>query len=214
MITPAQGGELPAPFLVGRMAVPAIRRAWARGALAVLNALVAISAALFVVMRSPHVAPSLRQVGDPLPPGAAPCRPIYTEITAPFNAGARGTPLTSCAFVEQVRWTASADHLSTSSSPTQLRAVSPITRKRYEMQCISVPSYVTCTSGEDAIVICPPLGISESGELVTESVFGCLGGRIWPDPYRAIATAGHCASGVRGKYHTDDAILMAIERPA
>jgi hypothetical protein len=118
----------------------------------VLSVLLLVSAALFVVMRSPQVAPSLRQVGDPLPPGAASCRLIYPEITAPFNAGARGTPLTSCAFVEQVRWTASADHLSTSSPPTQLRAVSPISRKPYEMQCVSAGSYLTCTGGEDAVV--------------------------------------------------------------
>jgi hypothetical protein len=118
----------------------------------VLSALLVVSAALFVVMRSPHVAPSLRQVGDPLPPGAASCPQIYGEITAPFNAGAAGTPLTSCVFVEQVRWTAYADHLSTSPPPTQLRVVSPITRKQYEMQCISAGRYVTCTGGEDAVV--------------------------------------------------------------
>ena len=97
-------------------------------------------------------AASLRQVGDPLPPGAASCRQIYTEITTPFDAGARGTPLTSCAFVEQVRRTAKADHLSTSMPPTQVRVVSPITRKQYEMQCISAVTYLTCTGGEDAVV--------------------------------------------------------------
>ena len=120
--------------------------------LAGLNVLLVTSAALFVVMRSPHVAPSLRQVGDPLPPGAASCHPIYNEITTPFNAGARGTPLTSCPFVEQVRRTAYTDHLSTSSPPTQLRVVSPTSRKWYEMQCTSAGSYVTCTGGEDAVV--------------------------------------------------------------
>jgi hypothetical protein len=135
------------------MAVLKFGRTWARGLLAGLNVLLVAAAALFVVMRSPHVAPpSLRQVGDPLPPGAASCRQIYTEITTPFDAGARGTPLTSCAFVEQVRRTAKADHLSISSPPTQLRVVSPTSRKWYEMQCISAGSYVTCTGGEDAVV--------------------------------------------------------------
>jgi hypothetical protein len=134
------------------MAVVRFRRTWATGLLAGLNVLLIASAALFVVMRSPQVAPSLRQVGDPLPPGAASCHQIYPEITAPFNAGARGTPLTSCALVEQVRWTASADHLSASSEPTQLLVVSPITRKQYEMQCISAGRYLTCTGGEDAVV--------------------------------------------------------------
>jgi hypothetical protein len=74
------------------------------------------------------------------------------EITAPFDSGARGTPLTSCAFVEQVRRTAKADNLSTSMPPTQVHVVSPITRKQYEMQCISADKYLTCTGGEDAVV--------------------------------------------------------------
>ena len=112
------------------------------------------SAAVCLVtdMRAPHAASSLPQVGDPLPPGAASCSKIYTELTAPFNAGARGTPITSCDFVEQVRWTAKADHLSLSSPPTKLLTVSPTTRKQYEMQCISAGTYLTCTGGEDAIV--------------------------------------------------------------
>ena len=136
------------------MAVLKFQRTWAIGLLAGLLVVLIASAALFVATRSPqHVAPSaLKQVGDPLPPGAAQCHQIYKEITEPFNAGARGTPLTSCALVEQVRWTAKADHVSTSSPPTQLAVVSPITRKQYEMQCISAGSYLTCTGGEDAVV--------------------------------------------------------------
>jgi hypothetical protein len=144
-----------AKFLwVGRMAAVRFRRTWARGLLIGLNVLVIASAAVCLVtdMRAPHAASSLPQVGDPLPPGAASCRKIYTEITAPFDSGARGTPLTSCAFVEQVRRTAKADNLSTSMPPTQVRVVSPITRKQYEMQCISVVTYLTCTGGEDAVV--------------------------------------------------------------
>jgi hypothetical protein len=134
------------------MAVMRFRRTWATGLLAGLNVLVIASAALFLAVRSPHAASSLQQVGDPLPRGAASCRLIYKEITTPFDTGARGTPLTSCAFVEQVRWTAKADHLSLSSPPTKLLAVSPTTRKQYEMQCISAGSYLTCTGGEDAVV--------------------------------------------------------------
>jgi hypothetical protein len=134
------------------MAAVRFRRTWATGLLAGLNVLVIASAALFLVLRQPHAATSLAQVGDPLPPGAAKCRLIYKEITAPFDTGARGTPLTSCPFVEQVRWTAKADHLSPSSPPTKLLAVSPTTRKPYEMQCISAGNYLTCTGGEDAVV--------------------------------------------------------------
>jgi hypothetical protein len=153
MITPQGGAHWPHCW-VGRMAGLAIRRPWARGILAALNALLLTSAALFLLLAKPstHMTTSLPQVGDPLPPGAAACRPIYTEIKAPFNAGARGTPLTSCAFVEQVRRTAQTAHLSASSPPTQLRVVSPTTRKQYEMQCTSGGRYVTCTGGEDAIV--------------------------------------------------------------
>jgi hypothetical protein len=120
----------------------------------VVNVFAAISAAVLVVTTKPSIAPtlSLAQVGDPLPPGAAACRLIYSEIKEPFNAGARGTPLTSCAFVEQVRRTAHADHYSTSSPSTQLQVVSPVSRKWYEMQCISAERYATCTGGEDAVV--------------------------------------------------------------
>ena len=147
-----QGGVYWPHCWVGRMAVPAIRRTWARGILAALNVLLVLLAALLVVRPSGQIPLSLPQVGNPLPPGAASCRLIYTEITEPFNAGARGTPLTSCPFVEQVRRTAYTEHLSASSPPTQLRVVSPTTRKQYEMQCTSAGSYVTCTGGEDAIV--------------------------------------------------------------
>lgn len=140
------------PFLgVGRMAALGIRRPWARAILALLDALLVASAAVLLVKPSTDMTTLLAQVGG-LPPGAASCHPIYTEIKTPFNAGARGSPLTSCPFVEQVRRTAHTEHLSTSSPPTQLRVVSPTTRKSYEMQCTSAGSYVTCTGGEDAIV--------------------------------------------------------------
>jgi hypothetical protein len=134
------------------MAVPAIRRAWARGILALLNVLLVVLAALFLVKPSTQTPLSLPQVGNPLPPGAAACYRIYTEITTPFNAGARGTPLTSCQFVEQVRRTAYTEHLSASSPPTQLRVISPATRRWFDMQCTSGRDYLTCTGGEDAIV--------------------------------------------------------------
>jgi hypothetical protein len=134
------------------MAVPAIRRAWVRAALAALDVLLVALAALVLAKPSTEIPLSLPQVGNPLPPGAAWCPLIYKEITTPFNAGARGTPLTSCPFVEQVRRTAYTEHLSASAPPTQLRVVSPTTRRQYEMQCTSAGSYVTCTGGEDAIV--------------------------------------------------------------
>jgi hypothetical protein len=134
------------------MAAWTIRGPWVRGILALVNAVVLVWAASLVASPSPGKAATLAQLGDPLPPGAAACGVIYPEITAPFNAGARGTPLTSCPFVEQVRRTAHTDRLSTASPSTQLRVVSPTTRSAYEMQCISAKSYVTCTGGEDAVV--------------------------------------------------------------
>ncbi len=151
MITSMRDGPL-THSKVGRMAAWTSRRPWARGLLALINAVLLVSGALVVVAPSPGKATTLAQVGDPLPAGAAACPVIYPEITAPFNAGARGTPLTSCPFVEQVRRTAYTDHISPSSPPTQLRVVSPTTRSAYEMQCISVKSYVTCIGGEDAVV--------------------------------------------------------------
>jgi hypothetical protein len=130
-----------------------LRRTWVRVLLAVVNVAVVVSAVAWCVARPavPTASP-LSQVGDPLPPGAAKCRVIYQEIKEPFNAAARGTPLTSCPFAEQVRRTAHADGFSVKSPSTRLRVVSPTNRKWYEMQCISAERYATCTGGNDAVV--------------------------------------------------------------
>src|ERR1700736_6618229 len=130
------------------MAALTIRRPWARGILALLIA----SAVLFIGTPSTKKTPSLAQVGDPLPPGAAACQVVYTRIKAPFDAGARGTPLTTCRFVEQVRREAYTQHFTTLSPPTELHVASPTSRKWYAMQCVSEGSYVTCGGGMDAIV--------------------------------------------------------------
>ncbi len=117
------------------------------------NVLVLASAATFLFESRPAPdAPPLPQASGLRLPGAAPCSPVYKQITTPFDAGARGTPLTTCRFVEQVRRAAYTAHLSTSSPPTELPVVSPATRKWYAMQCTPAVSYVTCTGGEDAIV--------------------------------------------------------------
>ena len=55
-----------------------------------LNAILIASAVLFIGTPSTKKTPSLAQVGDPLPPGAAACQVVYTRIKAPFDAGARG----------------------------------------------------------------------------------------------------------------------------
>jgi hypothetical protein len=84
-----------------------------------------------------------------LPVGADECSRIGPDVPGPFNAGARGTPTTSCAFVEQVRKEYSAQG-SPPSGP--LRVVSPATRKWYDLVCLSSGDYVTCTGGAAAVV--------------------------------------------------------------
>ena len=87
-----------------------------------------------------------------LPPGAEPCHHIDTNLPGPFNAGARGTPTTSCAFVEQVRKQYAEQQSSPTSGPVQLRVVSPATFKWYDLACLSSGQYVTCTGGAAAVV--------------------------------------------------------------
>jgi hypothetical protein len=131
-----------------------LRRTWVRVLLAVIDVVVGLVAAWCLARPATQLVHSvpLPQVGPPLPTGAAACRVIYPEIKEPFNAAARGTPLTSCPFAEQVRRAAHADGFSVNSPSRQLRVVSPTNRKWYEMQCISAGRYATCTGGNDAVV--------------------------------------------------------------
>jgi hypothetical protein len=133
---------------VGRVAGVAVRRWWTSGVLAAINLIVIALAALVLLRPAPvPAAMTLPQVGDPLPPGATACLVVvYDNLPGPLNAGARGTPMTTCEFVEQVR------RAYVMSSAGQLTVVSPVTRKPYEMQCTPAGSYVTCTGGQDAIV--------------------------------------------------------------
>lgn len=130
-----------------------LRRTWVRVLLAVIDVAVGLVAAWCLARPATQLVHSvpLPQVGPPLPTGAAACRVIYPEIKEPFNAAARGTPLTSCPFAEQVRRAYSA-RFATSSELTQLGVVSPVSRKQYEMQCVSADHYVTCIGGEDAVI--------------------------------------------------------------
>lgn len=86
-----------------------------------------------------------------LPRGASECTPIKTEVVVPFDAGARGSPATSCAFVEQVRKEYSRQSTPTS-GPTQLKVVSPATAKWYYLACLNSGTYVTCTGGAAAVI--------------------------------------------------------------
>lgn len=99
---------------------------------------------------SPLTSDAEQQVAG-LPPGAAPCERIQTDIVVPFNAGARGTPTTSCGFVEQVRKEYSA-HSAPASGPVQLSVISPATFKTYRLACFDSGTYVTCTGGAAAVI--------------------------------------------------------------
>lgn len=86
-----------------------------------------------------------------LPPGAAACKRVQTDVQKPFNSGARGTPATSCGFVEQVR-KEYAIHSTPSSGPSELDVVSPATFRWYRVACFNSGDYVTCTGGAAAVV--------------------------------------------------------------
>lgn len=134
-----------------------VRRGWVLGGLvAVFVAMAAV--ALLVVGRgapqpatvssTPAVNP-IEQVSG-LPPGATACEPVYTGLTA-YQRGARGTPQTSCAFVEQVRQ-AYDDKRSSSLGTQQMRVASPSTGKWYDLVCSPTGSFVTCTGAVGAVV--------------------------------------------------------------
>ncbi|MCW2526057.1 MAG: serine/threonine protein kinase [Pseudonocardiales bacterium] len=150
------------PRPVDRPPTQTAHRHWWRspaGAGAVVVALAALAVggffgakALVRSRNSPTATPPVTsEVPNYLPPGAVACKKVYTDVHHPFNAGARGTPTTSCPFVEQVRRTYSL--LSSTSAPTdQIHAVSPATEKSYDLACITIGSYVTCTGGAAAVV--------------------------------------------------------------
>jgi hypothetical protein len=101
---------------------------------------------------SPATAPPASDIGDPvplLPPGALTCRSVQTDV-GPFNAGAHGTPVTSCEFVEQVLM-AYSKHTPTP-GPDLLTVLSPATSKSYRLVCLSMGGYATCTGGAAAVV--------------------------------------------------------------
>jgi hypothetical protein len=99
---------------------------------------------------SPSAPGTISQVPD-LPRGAVSCPRLATDIVVPFNAGARGTPTTSCAFVEQVR-RKYAEQSTATSGPAQLSVVSPVTARWYQLACLSSGTYVTCTGASAAVI--------------------------------------------------------------
>lgn len=101
---------------------------------------------------TPKSTPSTTEHMPPyLPPGAARCQRIYPDVPGRFNASARGTPATSCAFAEEARKEYGAQSPQ-SPGPTDLRVLSPATRKWYDLACLSSGDYVTCTGGAAAVI--------------------------------------------------------------
>lgn len=86
-----------------------------------------------------------------LPPGATECPAVYPTIVSPFNAGARGTPMTSCPFVEQVR-RAYSQRPAPLSEPQQMRVASPATGKWYDLVCAPTQKFVTCSGAVVAVI--------------------------------------------------------------
>ncbi len=83
-----------------------------RISLALILTTLLVTSCAFVVTRPGDDGPDTNADSKPaaepkqvpgLPPGATQCDRVLPEEVNPFNAGARGTPMTSCPFVEQVR---------------------------------------------------------------------------------------------------------------
>jgi hypothetical protein len=88
-----------------------------------------------------------------LPRGAVPCNQPPTDDHVWFNAGARGTSVTSCGFVEQVRKEYTTRN-PVPSSTVQMRVISTATVaiKWYDVSCVTTGSYVTCAGGAFAVI--------------------------------------------------------------
>lgn len=156
----ADAAEPPAATPLARADEPRRQRRWwktpaAGAAAAVFLAAIGLGSyfvvnALFQHRSSPSPPRLLAQVPG-LPPGAVPCPQVYKDVHAPFNAGARGTPMTSCPFVEQVRG-AYAARRPTSSPVVQLSVISPATEKWYDLTCIATGNYATCVGGAAGVI--------------------------------------------------------------
>jgi hypothetical protein len=87
-----------------------------------------------------------------LPRGADACPVLYRDVTVPFDAGARGTPMTSCGFVEEVRRAYATTPPPTSPMASQIAVASPSTHKVYKLVCFETGGYATCTGGQGAVI--------------------------------------------------------------
>jgi len=141
---------------------PPPKRPWWKGQIGVVGAGAVLAAigvggyfAINAVLAHPSSsanAPPASSDGEPvpgLPPGALNCTSVQTD-TGPFNSGARGTPATSCEFVQQVSM-AYSKHPSTP-GPDLLTVLSPATSKSYHLVCLRIDGYATCTGGAAAVI--------------------------------------------------------------
>lgn len=107
--------------------------------------------ALRVRTSSPKPPPDPLVHVDGLPPGATSCDPVYKYLLVPFNASALGTPMTSCPFAEQVRMEYSR-YRPADSGAVSLKVVSPKTELQYDVTCLAIGGYATCSGGAAAVI--------------------------------------------------------------
>ncbi|WP_435828908.1 protein kinase domain-containing protein [Nocardia beijingensis] len=89
-----------------------------------------------------------------LPAGAKACGQGQAA-TGAFTQSATGTPVTSCAFAEEVRRAYAAlgqAQNATRDAPRTVVATSPVTGRTYTMNCLPEGQLVTCSGGENAVV--------------------------------------------------------------
>ncbi|MFI2459414.1 protein kinase [Nocardia sp. NPDC019323] len=89
-----------------------------------------------------------------LPAGAKTCGQGQAA-TGAFTQSATGTPVTSCAFAEEVRRAYAAlgqAQNATRDAPRTVVATSPVTGRTYTMNCLPEGQLVTCSGGENAVV--------------------------------------------------------------
>ncbi|MDV8022176.1 hypothetical protein [Rhodococcus sp. IEGM 1330] len=84
-----------------------------------------------------------------LPAGAQTC-PATVASSSGLRGSAVGSSVTSCPFAEEVRLAYT--RAGSDRNSRTVVASSPVTGKRYEMNCVSSAQLVTCTGGENAVV--------------------------------------------------------------
>lgn len=84
-----------------------------------------------------------------LPAGAQTC-PATVASSSGLRGSAVGSTVTSCPFAEEVRLAYT--RAGSDRNSRTVVASSPVTGKRYDMNCVSSAQLVTCTGGENAVV--------------------------------------------------------------